>query len=217
VSAGVVFVSRWREPRASRGRLREITDAVADLRREGWKTSLGELVGGDGVPTVYLTGPYHEPGFFGAFEAPGLAAALRGVAHLEKAGWSRVAVTQWLLGPRDLPPVPARARNREPLGFLALWRWNDAWHAAGLEERAAYDAECDRAFGTDTRLGADQAGRFATAMTSSWDQAALWEVADLETLEQCMRAHEDVGDFMFTTSRHYVGRARSLAELEGLR
>ncbi len=214
MTAGVVFVTRFdRVGGGSAGLsavLGNIFPAVEALRAEGWKTSVRESVRGTGEPAVYDMGPYHEPGFFGCFEAPSLEAALLGVGRLMTSGWRGLGRTEWFIGSRDLPPVPSRRRSRNVLGFLALWRWNDAWHAASAAERAAYDADCDVAFRFDSEQGVDQVGRFAMSVTSGWDHAALWELPDLETLATCMFAHERARDFMFTTSRHYVGKARRL-------
>ena len=99
------------------------------------------------------------------------------------------------------------------LGFLALWDWNDAWHAATPAERRAYDRECDVAFGYDVELGIDLFGRFRTAAQSGWEQLSLWECPDLATLTRAMGAHEAQRDFMFTTSSHFIGRAVEFADI----
>lgn len=219
MTAGVVFVTRFYGggPAELPAVLRNVLPEIQALRAEGWKTSVGEIVRGTGELTVYEMGPYHEPGLFGCFEAPSLESAFVGVGELLRSGWSRLGRTEWLIGPRDLPPVQALGHCDGRLGFLALWRWNDAWHAASAAERAAYDADCDLAFRFDSEQGVDQLGRFVTAVTSGWDHVALWELRDLETLASCMLAHERARDFMFTTSRHYVGRARRLAVQEETR
>ena len=122
--------------------------------------------------------------------------------------------TQWIVGPRDLPPSLGEGPFERGLGFLALWDWNDAWHSATPEERAVYDRDCDVAFAYDVELGIDIFGRFDTAGTSDWDHAALWEVPDLLTLTEAMHGHEIQDDFMFTTSYHLIGRPIAFDRLE---
>lgn len=216
MTIGVAFTARF-DPEAPRRTLvPPLNEALTGLRSVGWTLALQEMVGrGSGGPTVYRAGAFHDINFFGLFEAPSWAAALAGIAELDAAGWGRLAATEWLLGPRDLPPTPAAEAPRHALGFLALWNWNDAWHAASATERRAYDAECDVAFAADTGLGADQAGRFATSLTSGWDHVSLWELPDPDMLAISMGCHERARDFMFTTSSHYIGRAIPFAALEG--
>lgn len=216
MTIGVAFTARLDPDAPRRTLVPPLQEALARLRSVGWTLALQEMVGRDrGGPTVYRADAFHDIDLFGLFEAPTWDAALTGIATLESAGWGRLAATEWLLGPRDLPPTPAAAPAQGALGFLALWNWNDAWHAASEIERRAYDAECDIAFAADTGLGADQAGRFATSLTSGWDHASLWELPDPEVLALSMGWHERVGDFMFTTSSHYIGRAIPFAALEG--
>ena len=133
--------------------------------------------------------------------------------------WKRVGGrcskrTQWIVGPRDIPPSLGDGPFDQGLGFLALWDWNDAWHRASTDERAAYDLDCDVAFEYDVELGCDIFGRFDVGATSDWDHAALWEVPDLHTLTKAMHGHEIQDDFMFTTSYHLIGRPIALDRLE---
>lgn len=215
MTIGVAFIARF-DPEAPRpSLLPALNRELSSLQASGWSLSLPEMVGRDPVgPTVYRARAFHGIDFFGLFEAPGWDTALAGIAALEAAGWGRLAATEWLVGPRDQPPTPAAPIPQRALGFLALWNWNDAWHAATPAQRRAYDAECDVAFAADTRLGADQAGRFATALTSGWDHLSLWELPDPETLAVSMGWHERQRDFMFTTSSHYIGRAVPFVDLE---
>lgn len=215
MSVGVAFVARIDRGAERRALVRGITPELARLERAGWRMSAPAITGhGAAGASVYRAGAFHDVDLFGLFEAPSLNEALDGIGALEAAGWGRLAATEWLVGPRDLPPTPVTERGEATLGFLALWNWNDAWHAATPQERRAYDAECDVAFAADTRLGADQVGRFATSLTSGWDHVSLWELADAETLAVSMGYHERARDFMFTTSSHYIGRAIPFAALE---
>lgn len=215
MSVGVAFLARI-DRDAERGALvRRITPELARLEAAGWRLSAAAMTGhAASGATLYRAAAFHDVELFGLFEAPSLDEALAGIGALQAAGWGRLAATEWLVGPRDLPPAPVAERARDALGFLALWNWNDAWHAATAEERRAYDAECDVAFAADTRLGADQVGRFATSLTSAWDHVSLWELDGAETLAVSMGYHERARDFMFTTSSHYIGRAIPFAALE---
>ncbi len=216
MTIGVAFTARFEAAAPRRILVPPLNEALARLRSVGWTVALQDMVGRRSAgPTVYRADAFHDIDFFGLFEAPDWDAALTGIAALEAAGWGRLAATEWLLGPRDLPPTPAAAPPQRALGFLALWNWNDAWHAASEAERRAYDAECDVAFAADTGLGADQAGRFATALTSGWDHVSLWELPDPEILAISMGWHERARDFMFTASSHCIGRAIPFADLEG--
>jgi hypothetical protein len=40
----------------------------------------------------------------------------------------------------------------------------------------------------------------------------LWEAPSLGSVDLAMQGHEAAADFKFTTSRHYVGRLRPLAD-----
>ena len=191
-----------------------IAAALRALQREGWQLSVRAMFdpAGDHAPAAYDTGFAHEFDIAGAFEAPGLAAALAGTVRLERAGWSRRFATEWLLGPREFATVGASGAGHD-WGFLALWEWNDAWAAASPDARRAYDAECDVAFAGDVALDIAIAGRHRLDWASSWHHLGLWEAPSLAAIDAAMRGHEQAADFKFTTSRHLIGRRRPLAEL----
>ena len=213
MTAGVAFIAdEMRLPIPG-----DLWSALEDLARAGWMLDPQHMAGrvGTGTPTVYWSEPFQATAAFGLFEAPGLDEAHRGVTRLADAGWGRMfGATQWIVGPRDLPPSLGEGPFDRGLGFLALWDWNDAWHHADPEERAAYDLDCDVAFAYDVELGIDIFGRFDTGAASDWDHAALWEVPDLSTLTEAMHGHEIQDDFMFTTSHHLIGRPIALDRLE---
>ena len=91
-------------------------------------------------------------------------------------------------------------------------RVNDAWSAATKAERRTYDEECDVAFKGDAALGINIAGRHRLDWASRWHHAGLWEAPSLNSVDIAMQGHEAAADFKFTTSRHYVGRLRPLAD-----
>lgn len=199
------------------GRHRDAIRAVlGELAAEGWLLSLRAMVDpSDNVaPTAFATGFAHDADVVGVFEAPTISAAFEGTVRLEQAGWSRRFATRWLLGPREFAAVngigPAIERK---WGFFALWEWNDAWAAASAEARREYDAECDVAFQGDLALNINIAGRHRLDWASSWHHLGAWEVDRPEAVDLAMRGHEAAADFKFTTSRHFIGRRRPLADL----
>ncbi len=204
MSYGVCFVATARNQIARDPA--QLSPFITVLGTNGWLLSADEMTTGRRAPVVYDASRYHGATWFGVFEAPAWSSLEQGLAETTRLGWDDLFRTVWLIGPRDLAPTPPTLATENNFGFLALWNWNDAWHAATPEDRRAYDADCDRAFARDTAFGALQAGRFATGLLSAWDQLALWEVADEATLTSCMAGHEAVGDFQFTTSRHLLGR-----------
>ena len=213
----VAFLAR-RRPVSTAVRAGAAADVAATTRRlagEGWRLSVAEMFGRPSVPTAYDTGMAHDVDVAGVFEAPDIASALTGSIALETGGWDRLFRTEWLIGPREFGTVAGRHDRDEPhqWGFLAFWEWNDAWQAATAERRRAYDEECDVAFDADLRSGVNIAGRHRLDWAGSWHHLGVWEVAGLHALETAMREHERVADFMFTTSRHYVGRLTPLADL----
>jgi hypothetical protein len=194
---------------------RRLSDVLRTLQDEGWLTSArGMFDPKELAETVVLdTGFAHDADLVGAFEAPSLSAALAGTVRLERAGWSRRFTTEWLLGPREFSTVLGRDGLADHAwAFLALWEWNDAWSAATKDERRAYDEECDVAFNGDLALGINIAGRHRLDWASRWHHAGLWEASSLGAIDQAMRGHEAAADFKFTTSRHYVGRLRRIAD-----
>lgn len=214
----VLFLARRRRGGSARTRRTAssgVATALERLAASGWAMSVRQMFGDtDSSPVAYSTGFAHDVDFVGAFEAPDLRQAVEGTAALESAGWADLARTEWLLGVREFAPVEdSAAPGERPWGFIALWQWNDAWQAASSEERRAYDAECDIAFRHDITSGARIAGRHRLDWSSRWHHAGLWEVPSVEMLDRAMREHERVADFKYTTSRHYVGRRTSLAEL----
>ncbi len=106
----------------------------------------------------------------------------------------------------------SEAAGRE-WGFLALWEWNDAWAAATAAQRREYDAECDVAFAGDVALDIAIAGRHRLDWASSWHHLGIWEAPSIAAIDAAMRGHEHAADFKFTTSRHFIGRRRPLADL----
>ena len=56
------------------------------------------------------------------------------------------------------------------------------------------------------------AGRHRVDWASPWHHLGIWEVGSPKVVDQAMQVHEGVADFKFTTSRHYLGRRRSLAD-----
>jgi hypothetical protein len=215
VSAGVVFIARLGSP-VDPEAVEAVERRASRLATEGWVLDPHAAVGRPvaGSPRCYRAAAFQACDVFGLFEAPGIGAAHEGISLLAGAGWGRVfEETMWLVGPRDLSPVPGAGPHPGAIGFLALWDWNDAWHAADPEKRRSYDAGCDVAFDFDVDLGIDLFGRFRTSGESGWDHAALWECPDLPSLTRAMGAHEAQRDFMFTTSSHFIGRAGRLGDL----
>jgi hypothetical protein len=202
---------------STRAHAADVVGTLADLTERGWRLSVAEMFGDVTAAAVYLSGPLHDADIVGAFEAPSLAEAERGVTALEAAGWAELFTTSWLLGPREFQPVPS------PLGrdlshewcFFALWEWNEAWQQASAAERRDYDLECDEAFSFDIRSGVSIAGRHRLDWASPWHHLGIWEVASPEVVDRAMQMHERVADFRFTTSRHYLGRRRSFIDYLG--
>lgn len=192
-----------------------VLDTLPLLQAEGWKLSVGSMFGPGEPPSAYATGFAHDVDVVGVFEAPTLTAALAGTSRLGRAGWDELLTTEWLLGPREFDPVPSPAGrvDAKPWGFLALWEWNDAWQAATPIQRREYDAECDVAFAADVASGIDIAGRHRLDATSSWHHLGIWQSPSFAAIDAAMREHTRVGDFKFTTSRHYLGRRQELAQL----
>ena len=193
-----------------------IDDVLAAFSREDWHLSVAAMLDASATrePSAFATGFAHDVDLAGVFEAPSLAAALQGTIRLERAGWSRRFATQWLIGPREFAAVHGRGPPVErPWGFIALWEWNDTWAASSAASRREYDAECDIAFAADLALNVNIAGRHRLDWASPWHHLGVWEIAAPETVDAAMREHERVADFKFTTSRHYLGLRRPLAEL----
>jgi hypothetical protein len=196
--------------------LESVNAVLRELEAEGWHLSVRAMFeGGDGAePAAFDCGFAHSVDVAGAFEAPTVSAAIEGTIRLEKAGWARRFSTEWLLGPREFATVGGLGNtSRRDWGFLAFWEWNDAWAAATPAKRQEYDAECDVAFKNDLALDVTIAGRHRLDWASSWHHLGIWEVPGPETVDEAMRGHEHAADFKFTTSRHFIGRRRPLAEL----
>jgi hypothetical protein len=195
----------------------DVVQTLEDLTQRGWSLSVAQMFGDVTAPSVYVSGALHDTDIVGAFEAPSLAEAERGVTALEAAGWAELFSTGWLLGPREFQPVPSTL-GRDPgheWCFFALWEWNDAWQQASAAQRREYDLECDEAFSFDVRSGVSIAGRHRLDWASSWHHLGIWEVASAEVVDRAMQMHERVADFKFTTSRHYLGRRRSFIDYLG--
>ncbi|HZZ60002.1 MAG TPA: hypothetical protein VFE63_02350 [Roseiarcus sp.] len=193
-----------------------ICEVLRSLQAEGWLMSVRAMFDPETQTesSAFDTGFAHAVDMVGAFEAPSLSAGLAGTVRLERAGWSRRFATEWLLGQREFATVEAggEAVDRQ-WGFIALWEWNDAWSSATIKERRDYDAECDVAFKADLALGINIAGRHRLDWASSWHHIGIWEAPSLAAIDLAMRQHEAVADFKFTTSRHFIGRIRPLAEM----
>lgn len=195
----------------------DLVQALNHLGTRGWRLSVAEMFGGGAGPTVYETGALHDIDIVGAFEAPSLVEAERGVTVLEASGWAEIFSTGWILGPREFHPVVSTL-GRDPdheWCFFALWEWNGGWQQASAAERREYDLECDEAFGFDVDSGVSIAGRHRVDVASSWHHLGIWEVASPEVVDRAMQVHERVADFKFTTSRHYLGRRRSFDDYLG--
>ena len=196
----------------------DIATVLRTLQGEDWRLSVSAMFDPKhgAEAEAFDTGFAHDVDFAGAFEAPSLSAALAGTVRLERAGWSRRFATEWLLGPREFATVGQGGAAGHDWGFLALWEWNDAWAAATPEQRREYDAECDVAFAGDVALGIAIAGRHRLDWASSWHHMGIWEAPSIATIDLAIRGHERAADFKFTTSRHFIGRRRPLAELIAL-
>ncbi len=57
------------------------------------------------------------------------------------------------------------------------------------------------------------AGRHRLDWAHGWHHLGAWEAVSPEAIDQAITGHEDVADFIFTTSRHFMGRVRPLHEL----
>jgi len=189
---------------------------LALLAEEGWLLSVSRMVDESRTdePSAFDTGFAHDVDVAGVFEAPSIAAALAGTVRLERAGWSRRFATRWMIGPREFASVRGSGPDIDrPWGFIALWEWNDNWAAATAEQRREYDIECDIAFKGDLALNVNIAGRHRFDWSTSWHHLGVWESGSPEAVNEAITGHERVADFKFTTSRHYLGLRRPLAEL----
>jgi hypothetical protein len=217
--SAVAFLARYIEGAAkifTSAHAKAVDDVLAALSDEGWHLSVAAMVDDQAAcePAAFATGFAHDVDVAGVFEAPSLGAAVAGTVRLERAGWSRRLATEWLIGPREFAAVHGKGPAIDrPWGFIALWEWNDAWAAASAAVRRDYDAECDVAFAADLALNVNIAGRHRLDWASSWHHLGVWEAAAPETVDAAMREHERAADFKFTTSRHYIGLRRPLAEL----
>ncbi len=214
----VMFIARRQlEPGETADGEREAIAAVlSELDAEGWILSIRAMFdpAADRGAFALDTGFAHDADLAGVFEAPSLTAALAGTVRLEKAGWARLFTTEWLIGPREFAPVPGAGGTVDrPWGFLALWEWNDAWAEAGPSARIDYDAECDVAFKGDLSLGVNIAGRHRFDWAHGWHHLGIWEAADPGVIDRAITGHEHAADFMFTTSRHIIGRVTPLLDL----
>ncbi|MBB3455002.1 hypothetical protein FHT86_003301 [Rhizobium sp. BK313] len=193
-----------------------IAAVLDELKKEGWLLSIRSMFdpAANNQAAALDTGFTHSVDVAGVFEAPTISAAIEGTVRLERAGWARLFATEWLIGPREFAPVKGTGGEIErPWGFLALWEWNDAWSAATPEQRAEYDLECDIAFKGDLALDINIAGRHRLDWAHGWHHLGAWEAVSPEAIDQAITGHEDVADFIFTTSRHFMGRVRPLHEL----
>lgn len=215
----VFFAARRRADLAPERARQAAAGVAAELERmagDGWTLSVGGMFGRSEPATAFATGFARDADFVGAFEAPDRTRALKGTVRLGAAGWDALLRTEWALGPREFDAVPrpdGGCGEAPPWGFFALWEWNAAWQAASPEERAEYDAECDVAFALDVASGIGIAGRHRLDCAGRWHHLGIWECPDFPVVDAAMREHEQVADFKFTTSRHYVGRRTPLLEL----
>ncbi len=186
------------------------------LQREGWLLSFRSMFTPDEAsPAVAMDCGFAHPwDIAGAFEAPTLTAAITGSVRIEQAGWARLFVTEWLIGPREFATVNGTGPNIDrQWGFMAFWEWNDAWCEATPAQRQEYDLECDVAFKGDLALNVNIAGRHRLDWAHGWHHLGIWEIAAPEVADSAITGHEEAADFMFTTSRHVIGKLRPLAEL----
>jgi hypothetical protein len=196
-----------------------VHEVLQEFSEQGWQLSLRQMIDPSSKvgPMVFDTGFAHDADYVGVFEAPDISSALAGTVQLEQAGWSSCYATRWLLGPREFAAVHAKGASIErEWGFIALWEWNDAWAAADADERRAYDAECDVAFQHDLALNVNISGRHRLDFASSWHHLGMWEADRPDTVDAAMLGHEHAADFRFTTSRHYIGRRKPLAQMFGI-
>ncbi|MDZ7882263.1 MAG: hypothetical protein U5N53_04840 [Mycobacterium sp.] len=212
----VVFFTAARQSAAATPDL--LTQELLALRSEGWMLSIDAMFTGSDEMSLYDSGFAHDVDIVGAFEAPDLNQAHAGIARLEHAGWARLFRSRWLVGKREFAPVPSTLGRdpRSPWAFFALWQWNDAWQQATGAQRLEYDKECDVAFTSDVGSGISIAGRHRLDPASRWHHLGMWEVPDLALLDHAMATHERVSDFKFTTSLHYIGRRRPMADVLGV-
>lgn len=212
----VVFFTARRQSRGPAPK--SLMSELIALRAEGWRLSIDSMFTGSDEMSLYDAGFAHDVDVVGAFEAADLDQAHDGIARLERAGWARLFRTSWLVGKREFAPVPSTVgRNPDsPWAFFALWQWNDAWQRATPAERLEYDKECDEAFTSDVGSGISIAGRHRLDPASTWHHLGMWEVPDLALLDHAMATHERVADFKFTTSLHYIGRRRPMADVLGV-
>lgn len=193
-----------------------IATVLEELKSEGWLLSVRSMFdpAANTDAQALDIGFTHAADIAGVFEAPTISAALTGTVRLEQAGWARLFSTEWLIGPREFTPVKGTGGEIErPWGFLALWEWNDDWAAATPRERADYDLECDIAFKGDLALDINIAGRHRLDWAHGWHHLGAWEAPSPEAIDAAITGHERVADFIFTTSRHYMGRVRPLLDL----
>lgn len=190
--------------------------ALRQLGKEGWLLSIGAMIDPDtaGEAEALDAGFTHPYDVAGVFEAPSLSAAIEGTIRLEAAGWERLFATEWMIGPREFAAVHGTGGNRRrDWGFLAFWEWNDSWAAATPDERTVYDAECDIAFKGDLSLDINIAGRHRLDWAHGWHHLGAWLAPSPEAIDTAITGHEAVADFVFTTSRHVIGRVRPLRDL----
>jgi hypothetical protein len=193
-----------------------VQQVISELAQEGWCLSIRRMFDPDASPQAFAldTGFAGAVDIAGAFEAPSLSSALEGTVRLEQAGWAQLFATEWLIGPREFAVVNGIGGPIDRhWGFLALWEWNDAWSAATPDERRDYDAECDVAFKGDLGFNVNIAGRHRLDWAHGWHHLGMWEVASPEIVDQAITGHERAADFMFTTSRHVLGRVTPLDAL----
>jgi hypothetical protein len=215
----VLFLASYlpQEPRIfTADHARALDHEIDSLAAEGWLLSVARMVDERRaeIPSAFSTGFAHDVDVAGVFEAPSVGAALEGTVRIERAGWARRFATRWMIGPREFASVKGSGPEIErPWGFIALWEWNDNWAAATAEQRREYDIECDIAFKGDLALNVNITGRHRFDWSGSWHHLGVWESGSPEAVNDAITGHERVADFKFTTSRHYLGLRRPLAEL----
>ena len=155
--------------------------------------------------------------YFTFWLAPNLRALETTMNDLEEAGDFKFADSEHVIGlyQADAPapdwdalamacrPGPSDER---PLGFCAFWRMTNAWYRASAEEQAANDRVVRQVFAQAQSWGVLMGGIYACRWCSRWDYFTFWVAPNLEALEATMAALERAGDFMFTDSRHVIGR-----------
>lgn len=94
-----------------------------------------------------------------------------------------------------------------PLGFIAFWKFTDAWYAESAERQKEFQAEVEAIFEEYRQKGIKMYGEFDCSWSSEWRYFTFWEVPSLELLEEMMAKLQPTGDInMYNIQHHYIGR-----------